>query len=135
MVLRANFTAAKLDEVNVELVDEESGALRVRVNERGVGWTRLPSACGPVPQPPQPRCPCWAGFGNYCQAAAARYATALRWVLGPIISIATCGVTYAAAGALLSRERVDDTFKHDPPPPAVMGKIKIDTMPPGASVT
>lgn len=41
---------------------------------RGVGWTRLPSACGPVPQPPLPRCPCWAGFGNYCQAAAARYA-------------------------------------------------------------
>jgi diaminopimelate epimerase len=29
--------------VNVELVEEESGALRVRVNERGVGWTR---ACG-----------------------------------------------------------------------------------------
>jgi diaminopimelate epimerase len=29
--------------VNVELVEEEAGALRVRVNERGVGWTR---ACG-----------------------------------------------------------------------------------------
>jgi diaminopimelate epimerase len=29
--------------VNVELVEERDGALRVRVNERGVGWTR---ACG-----------------------------------------------------------------------------------------
>lgn len=29
--------------VNVELVEEEAGLLRVRVNERGVGWTR---ACG-----------------------------------------------------------------------------------------
>lgn len=41
---------------------------------RGVGWTRIPSACGPVPQPPRPRCPCWGGTGAYCTGAVGRYA-------------------------------------------------------------
>jgi hypothetical protein len=61
--------------------------------------------------------------------------TWIRWVIGPVISVVTAGVTYAAAGALLPKHKVVDVFQPPPPPPTQMGKIKLDTSPPGASVT
>ncbi len=87
------------------------------VAARAAAPAAAPRAAAPLPRAASPARPTSSG------------PSAVRWVIGPILAIAIgTGTVFAAARFLPSPAA-------PPPPPKVMGKLHVSTIPAGASIT